>query len=133
MYIHAWLGRVGELVLMASDCMSLILWDLTNAFVIRRKKNKRIHCDREKISFCKCVNRINVISQRFSPYTTTKRTIQVVYKLATSYRYHVLLYIEIKKNLSNTEVCIYISILYTIYHKHNTSTTCCLNFVYTIK
>lgn len=40
MYVNAWLGRVGELVLMASDCMSLILWDLTNALVKCGKKEQ---------------------------------------------------------------------------------------------
>jgi len=89
--------RVGELVLMASDCMSLILWDLTNALVIcGKKKNKRIHCDWEKISFCECVNRINVISQRFFSVHDNDEKNYIVYKLPTTYGYRVL-YTGIKK------------------------------------
>lgn len=99
MFVNAWLGRVGELVLMASDCMSLILRDLTNALVIcgkKKKNNKRIHSDREKISFCECVNRINVISQRFFSVHDDDQKNYIVYKLPSSYRYHVL-YTGIKK------------------------------------
>jgi len=84
---------------MASDCMSLILWDLTNALVICGKKNKRIHCDREKISFCEWINRINVISQRFFSVHDNNDDDEknyIVYKLPSSYRYRVL-YIGIKK------------------------------------